>query len=737
VGFARRARVGVGSYTTRLGQLLGASAPASEMFGAAHPTVLVGGAILYVPALTLYLTAHASHLGSYTASVLLVPAIGLALLLAAAVFRGLPPPVRAVLASVSVAFIPPLANTHPFMSSLSTFLFVLVLLGVRCYRHWGLWALTAAVELTLRLGGAFGDPHLVAGQYSPAVADLYSPAAAATGAWAVGVFSSYVLDRTFAFIRRQSTYALGVLDSTRRLLGENPPGDEQVPFLSTAAAHLLDAVTDDAFPYGNMFTIHQDTATEEVLWSTGGEHYPDSRLAALPQPVQVSQSPLTEALMRHQGPVWVSTHAATPGVPTLPEAVRPVMAAELDRLRLRTVLACPVLVDDRAVALVELYSPQRFHAEPPTLQKLYLLCLILGRVVERNAAKAELRTRTDLLSGVAEAAPDTIIVYDQDTDEVLLYGPAGDDPTDPADAVGASVEEVFAASVLSSAVESAAVLRQRLREQQGRLTVTGRPHPGRSRPTILELALTEMTIGGRRLGIVFARDVTSRETAARELAATTARAAAMEDMVVAGLLEADSTGAITYANSAAGDLLGAVGGEALVGHQLADHLPFLTTQVKQALEGLNTAKGPRAVHARGRIISPQGSIPVDALVTTHVSASGEASLIVTLVDVSTAESAAKMALRQSHARELNDNVVQGLVTALYGLEVGEQETAEEALRTTLKNAKGTIATLLGDTDLAPHLLQRRKAAQLEPEDGSPTRGTAREGRGDDDSRTAR
>src|SRR4051794_29501666 len=52
--------------------------------------------------------------------------------------------------------------------------------------------------------------------------------------------------------------------------------------------------------------------------------------------------------------------------------------------------------------------------------------------------------------------------------------------------------------------------------------------------------------------------------------------------------------------------------------------------------------------------------------------------------------------RQRQALEINDNVVQGLATAGYALEVGDTALAADAIDTTLASARELIAQLLGE-----------------------------------------
>lgn len=68
--------------------------------------------------------------------------------------------------------------------------------------------------------------------------------------------------------------------------------------------------------------------------------------------------------------------------------------------------------------------------------------------------------------------------------------------------------------------------------------------------------------------------------------------------------------------------------------------------------------------------------------------------------------------RRSQALELNDNVVQGLATAIYALQLGQSALASNALNGTLVAARSIISDLLtGDDTLDPASLVRSSAAR--------------------------
>jgi hypothetical protein len=74
--------------------------------------------------------------------------------------------------------------------------------------------------------------------------------------------------------------------------------------------------------------------------------------------------------------------------------------------------------------------------------------------------------------------------------------------------------------------------------------------------------------------------------------------------------------------------------------------------------------------------------------------------------------------KQRRALEINDNIVQGLVTAKLALELDQTNRSQEALEHSLIAARGIITDLLGEEGtelrLGPGDLVRSKAARLEP-----------------------
>jgi signal transduction histidine kinase len=79
---------------------------------------------------------------------------------------------------------------------------------------------------------------------------------------------------------------------------------------------------------------------------------------------------------------------------------------------------------------------------------------------------------------------------------------------------------------------------------------------------------------------------------------------------------------------------------------------------------------------------------------------------------------AEAGLRERQARDLNDSVVQHLVTVVYASEVGDTTTAMTAARDGLAAARQLVASLLAPTWLRDHILLRDDPSQVEHADAS-------------------
>lgn len=70
--------------------------------------------------------------------------------------------------------------------------------------------------------------------------------------------------------------------------------------------------------------------------------------------------------------------------------------------------------------------------------------------------------------------------------------------------------------------------------------------------------------------------------------------------------------------------------------------------------------------------------------------------------------------RRRRALEINDGIVQGLVSAKLALELGQRTVSQEALESTLVSARGLMTELLGEVSdhptVSPGELQRARAA---------------------------
>jgi hypothetical protein len=84
-------------------------------------------------------------------------------------------------------------------------------------------------------------------------------------------------------------------------------------------------------------------------------------------------------------------------------------------------------------------------------------------------------------------------------------------------------------------------------------------------------------------------------------------------------------------------------------------------------------------------------------------------------------------LSRMHALEINDNIVQRLVTTKYALERGSTEMSRERLAETLQEAQHLVSNLLEGKDITPGVLRREEPAATEgpPEPRTPTTGGRR------------
>jgi signal transduction histidine kinase len=87
---------------------------------------------------------------------------------------------------------------------------------------------------------------------------------------------------------------------------------------------------------------------------------------------------------------------------------------------------------------------------------------------------------------------------------------------------------------------------------------------------------------------------------------------------------------------------------------------------------------------------------------------------VALVAVRRARAAASLAVRERQARDIHDNVVQGLTQVNWALEAGAYDVARDAARTALADAQEMVGGLLEDHPdgraFGPGSLRRDRAA---------------------------
>ncbi|HEX4979278.1 MAG TPA: PAS domain S-box protein [Acidimicrobiales bacterium] len=221
------------------------------------------------------------------------------------------------------------------------------------------------------------------------------------------------------------------------------------------------------------------------------------------------------------------------------------------------------------------------------------------------------------------------------------------------------------------------------------------------------------------------RDVTDQLSAERSARASAERLAAIVDATPDALLVVDETGAIRDANAQVSAVLGYERDE-LLGRQLETLLPTRFRDQHQA-NRLHYFADP---HARSMGVGLElfalrkdgTEIPVDVALGSVVD-DDRAAAVAFVRDISERRQAEELAQRlreaeqaRRQALEINDNVVQGLVTALLRLDFEGQGDGPVAsgLRRTLDAARGIISDLLGEGELEPGALVRTGPADAAP-----------------------
>jgi len=109
------------------------------------------------------------------------------------------------------------------------------------------------------------------------------------------------------------------------------------------------------------------------------------------------------------------------------------------------------------------------------------------------------------------------------------------------------------------------------------------------------------------------------------------------------------------------------------------------------------------------------SVVITALYNDDGSVRGFAKVTRDITDLKSAEDAARhideLRLRQRHALEVNDDIIQGLAVVDLALNLGDYDKAREVVASTLESARRFVTELLGDGDevlpIAPGDLRRR------------------------------
>ncbi len=211
-------------------------------------------------------------------------------------------------------------------------------------------------------------------------------------------------------------------------------------------------------------------------------------------------------------------------------------------------------------------------------------------------------------------------------------------------------------------------------------------------------------------------DITDRVLAEEQRELSAARFRGLVESAPDALLVLDEEGRVLEANPRALELLG---GDPTT-HLIEEMLPAQALRGDQGIECRRLDTGSVLLDVTTAEITPVGAQSLIALFLrdANVRLAGEA----------LAARVNEEQLRRRQALEINDNVVQGLVSAMYALETGHTDSTASFLERTLEAARGIMDELLEPLDgseLLPGDLTRQRPASFGPVDPVPdTDGTA-------------
>ncbi len=200
-------------------------------------------------------------------------------------------------------------------------------------------------------------------------------------------------------------------------------------------------------------------------------------------------------------------------------------------------------------------------------------------------------------------------------------------------------------------------------------------------------------------------DITDRVLAEADRELIAARFRGLVESAPDALLVLDDEGRVLEANPRAHELLGGDPGD----HPIADMLPAEALEGGLGIECTRLDAGTALLDVTTADVTPVDAQRLVALYLrdANVRLAGEA----------LAARVGEEHLRRRQALEINDNVVQGLVSAMYALETGGEEQAASFLERTLTAARGIMDELLEPLDgseVLPGDLTRARPATLDP-----------------------
>jgi two-component system sensor histidine kinase/response regulator len=184
--------------------------------------------------------------------------------------------------------------------------------------------------------------------------------------------------------------------------------------VDTVLVAALDQVcTATGWPIGHVLRRDGDELASAELWRLDA----DERFQALRDITATMRFPrgvgLPGRVLESGQPHWVADVLQDDNFPR---------ARAVADLGVTSGFAFPVVASGEVAAVLEFFSPTAFEPDPPFLDVMAALGIMLGRAIERAHAEQELRESEMRFRSVAQTAQDAVIVVDDDG-AVVLWNP--------------------------------------------------------------------------------------------------------------------------------------------------------------------------------------------------------------------------------------------------------------------------------------------------------------------------